>query len=350
MPITPNLAPADGIQRDLYTGMAGEIVADDLCVYEQISAPWEVLTTPKDRKPFGHRKSYLISPSVILYRESFDSSIHSQGLTPAGMLCVSLPLRLGAHSSYWNASPREAALPASLPGALDVVLDAGQEHLIVLVNLVLIRKTWPAYIVRSIEHALASRWLPAHSGAVERLASWLLMVLETAHQQPECFRQSASVHAFEAELLDRLAQTVQLPPAKAIRSDATHRERGLARAIEYMRENDAALVTVPQLCLAANVSQRTLEYAFRDAFGLTPIGYLRLHRFHLARNCLLAARPERESVTNIAYRAGFFELGRFSGTYRSLFGERPSDTLRRCSPAGQGLPPSLQRIQSLGQF
>jgi AraC-like DNA-binding protein len=98
------------------------------------------------------------------------------------------------------------------------------------------------------------------------------------------------------------------------------------------------------------VSQRTLEYAFRDAFGLTPIGYLRLHRFHRARNCLLAARPERESVTNIAYRAGFFELGRFSGTYRSLFGERPSDTLRRCSPAGQGLPPSLQRIQSLGQF
>lgn len=340
MPITPT-PPADGDQHDLYTGMAGKVVADDICVFEQISAPWELMATPKDRKPFGHRKHYLVTPSAILYRESFDSVIRVQGLTPAGMLSVSLPLRLGANSSYWNGSPRDAALPAAMPGPLDASVDAGQEHLIVLVSLVLVRKTWPADFVRSIECALASRWLPAHTRAIARLVSWLLAVLKTAHEQPEWLQHSASVHAFEVELLERLAQTVYVAQGKAIRPDARQRQRGLSRVVEFLRENDTASLSVQQLLREANVSQRTLEYAFHEAFGLSPTGYLRLHRFHLVRSWLSASPPGRESVTDIAYRAGFFELGRFAGTYRSLFGERPSDTLRRSSPAGQGLPLSL---------
>jgi len=338
MTLIARAAPADGIQPDPCPGVTGEIVVDDICVFEQIAAPWDLLVTPKDRKPFGHRKTYLITRSVILYQESFDACIRVQGLTPAGMLGFSLPLRLGARSAYWNAPPREAGLPASLPGALDAVLDAGQEHVIVLVNRALVHENWSADCVSSLERALASRWLPAQPGAVDQLAAWLVSVLKMAQQRPGMFRTPRSVRAFEAALLDRLAQTVQFPPVDATRADATQRQRGLARAIEFLRENDTALLTVPQLCRAANVSQRTLEYAFRDAFGLTPIGYLRRQRFHLARRALLAARQERASVADIAYQAGFFELGRFAGTYRSLFGERPSDTLGRCPPEARGFP------------
>jgi AraC-like DNA-binding protein len=52
-----------------------------------------------------------------------------------------------------------------------------------------------------------------------------------------------------------------------------------------------------------------------------------MRRMHLARRALRAADPT--VTTQIATDYGFWELGRFSVGYRSLFGESPSASLRR---------------------
>jgi AraC-like DNA-binding protein len=49
---------------------------------------------------------------------------------------------------------------------------------------------------------------------------------------------------------------------------------------------------------------------------------------HLVRRVLLQADPSKSTVTRIVTDHGFWELGRFSVSYRALFGESPSETLR----------------------
>ena len=60
-----------------------------------------------------------------------------------------------------------------------------------------------------------------------------------------------------------------------------------------------------------------------------PIHYLWLRRMHLAHRALLCADPASATVTSIATEYGFWELGRFSVEYRTLFGEAPSTSLQR---------------------
>jgi transcriptional regulator GlxA family with amidase domain len=83
-----------------------------------------------------------------------------------------------------------------------------------------------------------------------------------------------------------------------------------------------------EICASIEVSERTLRACCEEHLGMGPIRYLTLRRMHLARRALFRADPSTSTVTRIATDHGFWELGRFSVAYRTLFGESPSETLR----------------------
>ena len=83
-----------------------------------------------------------------------------------------------------------------------------------------------------------------------------------------------------------------------------------------------------ELCRVAGVSERSLRNAFYDVRGMSPKRCAVRARLAEVRRALSDAGGARGAVTTIATDYGFFELGRFAGTYKSMFGESPSDTLR----------------------
>lgn len=88
-------------------------------------------------------------------------------------------------------------------------------------------------------------------------------------------------------------------------------------------------VQIDELCRALAISRRTLYRAFNDLLDVSPKAYLRLKNLSAARGRLLEAADRPITVTQVALDHGFWELGRFSGAYRTMFGETPSETLRR---------------------
>jgi AraC-like DNA-binding protein len=59
------------------------------------------------------------------------------------------------------------------------------------------------------------------------------------------------------------------------------------------------------------------------------VRYLNRRTLHQARRALRAADPTVTTVTEIATQFGVWQLGRFARDYRYLFGELPSETLRK---------------------
>jgi AraC-like DNA-binding protein len=104
--------------------------------------------------------------------------------------------------------------------------------------------------------------------------------------------------------------------------------RILRQVEDYLDERPGRGVSILELCQGLAVSRRTLNRAFEEGLGVGPRAYLRLRALSAARKALVAGRQAGASVTQVALDHGFWELGRFSVTYRAMFGESPSQTLR----------------------
>jgi AraC-like DNA-binding protein len=102
----------------------------------------------------------------------------------------------------------------------------------------------------------------------------------------------------------------------------------LARVLGWLRGHLSEPIDLERLALIAGVRPRTLETHFRAFLGTTPLGWVRRMRLAHARRELERARADA-TVTDVALASGFTQLGRFAASYRGVFGEAPSMTLRR---------------------
>jgi AraC family ethanolamine operon transcriptional activator len=114
------------------------------------------------------------------------------------------------------------------------------------------------------------------------------------------------------------------------KSKGLAKSRALVRVAEdYSKERPEEHLRMVDLCEATQVSERTLQYAFKKCLGISPMNYLKRHRLHQVRHRLKQCRAEETTVTSVACQFGFFHFGDFSQSYKTQFGELPSETLRQ---------------------
>jgi len=84
------------------------------------------------------------------------------------------------------------------------------------------------------------------------------------------------------------------------------RARALRLAVKFIDDHAAEPPTVEQICRASGASWRTLDYAFRDQFDLTPKQYLQTVRLQRVRRDLLRKSPD-SSISDVAAGWGFLQ-------------------------------------------
>ncbi len=131
--------------------------------------------------------------------------------------------------------------------------------------------------------------------------------------------------------------TIRQPTHRLLSSEAI-----VQRAIDYVHSTGEWAPSSVALCRATRVSERRLQLAFSEMYGMTPTGFFRLRALSMARRQLLSTEETKATITNIATDLGFNHLGRFAASYQSVFGEKPSETLaNQRSPGWRILESSL---------
>lgn len=112
------------------------------------------------------------------------------------------------------------------------------------------------------------------------------------------------------------------PLRRSVQVEIVHQARR-----HVVRQRGHALRVI-DLCRATRVSRRSLQTSFMEVVGVTPVEYLRLMRLDAARRMLFETAPTGR-IQDVLAELGIWHASHFSAEYRALFGELPSETLRR---------------------
>jgi AraC-like DNA-binding protein len=150
-----------------------------------------------------------------------------------------------------------------------------------------------------------------------------------AQTNPDIAAHLEVARALEQGLIHALINCIAPGQPRSPSSTRLRHADIMARLEQVLAAHDDKPLPVAKLCAAIGVPERTLRACCADLMGMSPVRYARLRRLNLVRSALLRANPNAANVTTVARQYGFSELGRFAAAYRAVFGEAPSETLRR---------------------
>lgn len=138
-----------------------------------------------------------------------------------------------------------------------------------------------------------------------------------------------------------LGRTWELSSSGAdVRSESTQKKQprlGLDAVERYILDNWHQAITVDRLSKIANLPKRSLHTWFKRLHGTSPMNYVKRVRLEKARALLVNPR-RNDTVSSIALRCAFTNLGHFAKDYKRAYGELPSETI-----AGPGRPKEPSR-------
>jgi AraC family ethanolamine operon transcriptional activator len=166
---------------------------------------------------------------------------------------------------------------------------------------------------------------------IQRFRSVIGQFGEAVHRAATDFESSPAQRSAEQKLVPEIRSLLAVPQeVEPIHGRHAIPRRQIVRtSMDFVDQHVGEYLSVEQLATAAGVSERSLRDAFQHCFGLAPVRYLNRRALHQVRRALKAADPSVATVTKVVTEFGVWELGRFARDYRNLFGELPSETLRR---------------------
>ena len=240
-----------------------------------------------------------------------------------------------AHGSLDGAELRPFSLIAAGCGALgEIIVDSGYESVTLLLPPQLLEQqlTVRGQCQDFEIPAGPVVWRP-DSAIARELFELGESIVNAAEKTPAIFNDShLARYGAQVEFTDALAATIEsCGPDESV--DADKKGMSYSQVVktceDYVMKIDGHRPYMSELCSIANVSERTLQYAFRDIMGMSPVTYLRRLRLHRARNELRVTSSRNTTVTDVAMNWGFWHFGAFSQAYKNCFGELPSRTLKK---------------------
>jgi AraC family transcriptional regulator, ethanolamine operon transcriptional activator len=255
---------------------------------------------------------------VKLMIEDIHQAVHQTGCVSPQVLALGVPILFEGEARFCGQADDAASLHV-FSGDEGFEFRSPKRHLMICIEIDRLLLA-PAGLAWGARAGLRS------APGIAELRRFVLGLFDLARREPQSWQQPVVRLQARAGLLDHVHSLLGGEPQQAAADPASAPQAALAqRARHWALQHLDEPPTIGQWCSALGVSRRTLQYCFEDTWQMAPKTWLNTLRLNAVRRELKTA----ESVTAAATRFGFYHFGHFAQHYQMLFGERPSQTLRR---------------------
>ena len=337
-------------------GAAGSFVVTDVDHLAAVFPSWDIRFIQIDPGQLHANVGCTRFGGLLDRRVRTDRKIQVRGIPRGSQYVFTL---ITEANECWRFRGGQRLRPGEIkidsPGEeLDEIYDAGSEGLSLEIDEAMLREALAMTSGKDPDEVLPRGFVlrptaQAFRTFQSRLRQWVTLQVAS---QPEVTERDVA-----AQVLEDYLDSVCCLLVDDVQEGKSIGPRGgrldLAREAEEIMESfpDRPLTTT-DLCQQLCVSRRSLFYAFKDTFGVSPMAYYKTKRLSRVRTELKALDSASTTVREVAQRWGFHHAGQFAQDYSRHYDERPSDTLlKRRAPraANLAVPPGrwLTRSSSL---
>jgi AraC family ethanolamine operon transcriptional activator len=290
----------------------------DLDLFRESVDGWDLDFRLMQRGGFRGAVLQLAHPDILLGRARFRCGLAQRGATPAGFRTFGIP---GQSCRFWSRGrqygPDELLL---YPSSNEIASVTSVDFDIYAVSLT-------ETLIDELCETLGVRWVGETVEAVRPTRAQMSRLRRTAEQA--CCASSGSQRTrlaqSVAEQLVVCFSTAESPGRPRLRS----RDRVVQRIVDHLHQGVGDIPNAAEMCRIACASERTLQYAIRERFGVSPNEFVRFWRLNDARRMLLDSESPGEAIAAVAERCGFRNPSVFAREFKLLHGELPSTTRAR---------------------
>jgi len=300
---------------------------DDFDQFTDEVQAWSLDFKQLDRGGFRGELTQVVASEFQLGRARFHRRLHQSGQSPQGLKTFVVPMEPDM-KLFWRGKHLQGndLMAFPLNGELDAVSESDFDVFTISLPLSVVsdmaRKAAGMGVKWDLLESEARRCDPK---AMQHLRRRLLEVQDSVEREHV---QGRSLPSLAMELAGLIAEVWLGAQNNGWKKTASSRAKIIRSALEHIAHSSYEPLTVADLCRFTDVSERTLEYAFRERFGVSPKHYLLTHRLNCVRRALRKSDASTTKVVDVANYWGFWHMGQFAADYRRVFSELPSETLR----------------------
>jgi AraC family ethanolamine operon transcriptional activator len=304
--------------------------AEDVDDFVEKLRGYHLQLTQIDKGRFAAKIVQTELAGVLLTAAQYSRSLVHAGEPPSGKITFAMGRsRLPARWHGQNFGPYDLLVTPTSGAEIDLVTQVGFGCATASFAPDLVKTTADRLGLPPIGGVTNILLIPLERGKAVMLRAAFEAVFSDAVARPRSDRAGTWSIAKQEDLLRVLLSCAGNATPKTKPVSNSERARIIKAVLEAINDLPEEILSIGDLCRIARASERTLDYAFMERFGLSPALYMKVQRLNGVRRDLCGHQEPSMNIADVANKWGFWHLGQFARDYRNLFCELPSATYKR---------------------